>query len=111
MSLLEWLKWIFSQLGKNPWLTHDKFAHGWLHTFNTAVLLPRYGLHIPIIKNWNPDTKLGAFLISWCFGILYEILDLIWHCVIKKNMKFKDYIKDSLRDIVWNTIGCILGSL
>jgi len=105
------IKWLINQLGKSPWFTHDKFAHGWLHTFNTAVLLPRIGLYIPIIKNFHPDTRLGAFLISWCFGILYEIVMLIWHCAIKKDIVFKIYIKDSGRDIVWNTIGCILGSL
>ena len=75
--------WWNGLAGKHPFFTFDKFAHGWLHTMIVVFSM-----------NWLD--WYWAFLISILFGIAYELL-------ISKDLK------DSLRDLVWNTIGGLIG--
>ena len=79
------IKWFISLLGKNPWFTHDKFAHGWLHT-------------IIVVFCRNYTTWQWALAISVIFGVVYEL-------VTSRD------VKDSLRDVAWNTIGGLIGIL
>lgn len=106
MNLFDKIKEFFLNSIKQP----DKVFHGWLHTMLVRGLIT-HGLNIPIIKNFHPDKWYYALLISFVFGILYEIGDLVWHCIIKKDLSFITYVKDSIKDIIWNTIGGLFGCI
>lgn len=96
------VKKFIAMLGVNPWFTHDKWCHGWIHTITTAFCVHR--LNMP---------RGESMLRMWLYGIgvAYEVLDLFFHCVVFKDQKFKDYYKDSLKDICWNTLGCLIGGM
>lgn len=83
---------------KSDWFSYDKWAHGWLHMMVVRVM-----------RSYTEFSLLGIFVISLLVGIAYEIGDLIWHCVIKKEITFKEYLKDSLKDLCWNVIGASTG--
>ena len=82
---------------QSDWFTYDKWAHCLLHVIIVRKLRS-LGVH-----------PLYAFLVSVGWGILYEIGDIIYHCFIKKEINLWDYIKDSIKDIVANTIGGVIG--
>jgi len=89
------IDWWNSVAGKHPMFTYDKFAHGWLHTM-IVVFLMDYGFLG--LFNITSIMWYHALLFSVYFGIAYELLTS------------KD-LKDSLMDIVWNTIGGLIGVL
>ena len=86
------------KLLKSDWFSRDKPFHGWLHSM--VVRAMRSYTVFPLEK---------VILISVMGGIVYEIGDLIYHCAIKKELTFKEYVKDSLRDLCWNIAGTITG--
>jgi len=79
------LAWWSSVAGKNPWFTYDKFAHFALHIIIVRGIRTHLGFHWWI-----------AWVISITFGLLYEVITT-------------DDWNDSWKDIVWNTIGGIVG--
>ena len=87
VSVKFWDKWI-TYLKDKGWMTFDKWAHCLLHVI-IVRRLRSFG-----VFGWT------AFLISACFGLVYEVFD---YCFNTKN------IKDSLQDIVANTIGALVG--
>lgn len=94
--MIKWIKEKFIPLlGKNAWFTHDKFAHGWKHTI-IVVFLQYHGFMG--LFGITSMVWYRALMVSFVFGVLYEMLTS------------KD-LKDSLRDIVWNTIGGVTGAI
>lgn len=101
--IIEKINWFKSLLGKNPWFTHDKFAHGWINTITTRIFI-RYANY----------SSIKAIIVSVLIWIGYEIADLIWHCYLVKEeerLKFRTYVIDSLRDICWDIGGAFIGGL
>jgi len=95
--LIDLIKKIIDMLGEDLWFTHDKFAHGWLHTMIVRCLrtcgVPWY----------------LAIIYSISFGIIYEVITEVVYPLIRYG-EFGD-VTDGLKDIVWNFVGCVLGSL
>lgn len=86
------------KLFKGPWFTYDKPFHAWLHSMVARAL-----------RTYTAFSLEKIIFILVVGGIIYEICDLTYHCVIIEEVAFKEYLKDSLRDLVWNIIGMTTG--
>lgn len=93
---MKWWQKLLSLLGKHPFFTYDKFAHGWLHTIGVRSLRT-IGLE-----------NIEAFAIMFCFGVLYELIDCAI-CVTYHSEKADIYARDSCFDLIWNLFGQIIG--
>ena len=90
---------------KSDWFSYDKFAHAWLHT----IIVRR-------CRTWGVPPQY-AFAYSVIFGVGYEYLwdNFLYHIIVPKLAEWIEWIdydpnnKYCLKDIVWNTIGGIVG--